>query len=116
MIVNGVLESQPKTLLQAPGGKKYAVINQTFTNIGSSPATFSLYLCHSGQTPPVYDSNGQVTDGDESTIVLKDYTLQPGETLLLNEEKFLLNSGDSIYANVSDSSQKVSYMLVFEEY
>lgn len=116
MIVNGTLDSQPNTLLQAPSGKKYAVINQTFTNIGSSPATFSLYLCRGSQTPPVYNDNGQLTDGDESTVVLKDYTLQPGETLLLNEEKFLLNSGDSIWANVSDSSQKISYMIVFEEY
>jgi len=108
--------TKPNLLIQGNSENNYAVINIAIVNYGDTPATVSLYAVPNGKQPPAYDSNGNLVSGNPETTLIKDKTIQAGDTLFLNLEKFLLHNGDALYAKKDTDANKVSVHVIYESY
>ena len=88
-----VLTTATGTLLLGPipTGKTYAVVVMFFTNSGTSAETVSVYA---------YPDADELLDtsADDKNLLIKDLSIEGGDTFTFNAEKLLIDAGDSIIA------------------
>jgi len=83
-------------LVPAPTSGSYANVGIFFCNYSAAAVTLQVYVLPTDGTPA--DANS----------VMRDLTLQPKETFVLNVEKFLLSTGNIIRAVASAASSVVA--------
>lgn len=103
-------------VISAGAGKNIVSVCIFFCNISDTPSYIDVFICPQGKNPPQYDSNGNLTQGDEDTYVIKQMKIEPSDTFTLNLEKILLHPGDRIVARNTTSGTKVSVVVSYEEY
>ena len=84
-IVNAQLKDTDLTVLTVPAGKSYAITNILVCNNGSSDATFDMHLVPSGSPINIF-----------ITRVINNLPLPAGETFTFDNEKIVLDEGDSV--------------------
>jgi hypothetical protein len=84
-IVNAQIKDTTQTVLTVDAGKSYAITNILVCNNGTTDAQFDLHLVPNG-----------VPVDDFVTRVINNLPLPAGETFTFDNEKIVLEEGDSI--------------------
>lgn len=79
-------------------------ISSIYTSVGSSAIT-TIHLCNYSASPISANvfavPNGNIADN--STILYSNVNISAFNTLIIYQEKFILDNGDAIYANCDTS-------------
>jgi hypothetical protein len=75
-----------------PTDKTYAVVVMFFTNSSASAETLSVYAY-----PDASQLSGTLAT-DNKNLLIKDLSIEGGDTFTFNAEKLLIDDGDSIIA------------------
>ena len=75
-----------------PTDKTYAVVVMFFTNSSASAETLSVYAY-----PDAFQLSGTLAT-DNKNLLIKDLSIEGGDTFTFNAEKLLIDDGDSIIA------------------
>ena len=95
MIANTIINNSVTEILKTPTDgsvEAYAGVGMFLCNNGVSSETVNLYAVQNG---------GTASDGN---IIIKNLTVNTGDTYEFSAEKFLLNSGESIIASGTNGS------------
>tara|TARA_Y100000361_G_C10906606_1_gene211790 strand:- start:88 stop:411 length:324 start_codon:yes stop_codon:yes gene_type:complete len=95
MIANTIINNSVTEILKTPTDGTvvaYAGVGMFLCNNGGSSETVNLYAVQNG---------GSASD---SNIIIKNLTVNTGDTYEFSAEKFLLNSGESIIASGTNGS------------